>query len=327
VEKHFNDPRLWIDRGRRLGELKRWDEAAKAFDKAAELAPKNPQVWKERGRAYADLGMWDEAAADFVKALELAGAAGNVQGQVVRLEEVFPRVAKLRPTDRQLWIERLTYVGRSARWPDTDKAIVKVTELDPADHLNWHIRATARIQVGDLEGYRADCREMLDRFGKSTDGLIAQRIAKACLLAPGGVDDPAAVVNILQQATKPADIANWRAATLALGHYRTGRYDQATKELALFSRATGFLEAMALAVRAMVQFKNDRMDAARQSLADARQVMTHFAKPGPGELQDNWHNWLQADLLLREAEALIPTVPARPRWIRPAKHAAWRPNC
>ena len=37
VEKQPDQPRLWIARGRRLGELNRWDEAAKAFDKAAEL--------------------------------------------------------------------------------------------------------------------------------------------------------------------------------------------------------------------------------------------------------------------------------------------------
>src|SRR5207248_1932199 len=44
-------PRLWIDRGRRLGELGRWDEAAAAFAKAVELRPKDVQLVKERGRA------------------------------------------------------------------------------------------------------------------------------------------------------------------------------------------------------------------------------------------------------------------------------------
>lgn len=56
VEDHFarlvmidsDQPRLWVDCGRRLGELGRWDEAAQAFAKATELAPKEPHVWKER---------------------------------------------------------------------------------------------------------------------------------------------------------------------------------------------------------------------------------------------------------------------------------------
>ena len=33
--EHPIRPALWIDLGRRLGELQRWDEAAKAFAKAA----------------------------------------------------------------------------------------------------------------------------------------------------------------------------------------------------------------------------------------------------------------------------------------------------
>jgi serine/threonine protein kinase/tetratricopeptide (TPR) repeat protein len=326
VEEKNDMPRLWIDRGRRLGELQRWDEAKKAFDKAAELAPKNPQVWKERGRAYADLGKWDEAAADFVKAIELPGGE-RTREQVARFDEVFPRVAKLRPTDLKLWLERQGYTGRAARWKETAEASVKIADLDPSDHYAWHIRVTPRIRSGDIEGYRADCREMMTRFGKTKDILIAQRIAKACLLAPGGVDDPAAVVAMLKNTGTREDNAAWRAAsgvdrwrsaTLALGYYRTGRYEDAIKELAQFSRATGFLEIMALTVRGMAQFKNEQIDAARQTLAEARQGMAMHAAPAAGELQGYWHSWLQADLLLREAEALIPAAPAQVAQARPS---------
>src|SRR5262249_48205094 len=139
VEEKNDVPRLWIDRGRRFGELQKWDDATKAFDKAAEIAPKNPQVWKERGRAYAELGKWDEAAADFVKALELPGGK-NVRQQVVRLEDVFPRIAKQRPNDRQLGIDRVMFLGMSARWPEAAKTMVEVTGNDPTDHHDWHMQ-------------------------------------------------------------------------------------------------------------------------------------------------------------------------------------------
>src|SRR5262249_54878401 len=188
VGKHPDQPRLWIDRGRQLGELKRWDEAAKAFAKAAALKPKDAQVWKERGRAYAELGKWDEAAADFGKALKLAPntkadwfGSWKVHDQVVRLEEVFPRVAKLRPTDRQLWIQRVHYLGRPAQWPEAARAIAKVAELDPADHLTWHFQATLLARAGDLEGYRRVCRDMLARFGDSDKAVVVQRVGTACL--------------------------------------------------------------------------------------------------------------------------------------------------
>src|SRR5262249_43247974 len=49
-----DQPRLWIDLGRRLGELNRWTEAAQAFARARALARNSPQVWQEMGRAYAE---------------------------------------------------------------------------------------------------------------------------------------------------------------------------------------------------------------------------------------------------------------------------------
>ena len=49
-----NEPRLWIDRGRQLGELGRWDEAKTAFAAAVKLKPKEASVWTDRGRTYAD---------------------------------------------------------------------------------------------------------------------------------------------------------------------------------------------------------------------------------------------------------------------------------
>ena len=38
VLKYPNQPRLWVEHGRRLGERGRWDESARAFAKATELA-------------------------------------------------------------------------------------------------------------------------------------------------------------------------------------------------------------------------------------------------------------------------------------------------
>jgi tetratricopeptide (TPR) repeat protein len=320
VEIIPSSPRLWIDSGRRLGELHRWDEAAKAFDRAVKLKPKDPkdvEVWKERGRAYADLGKWDEAAADFAKVLELSPAAktawlvgsAKVHEEVVRLEEVFPRVAKLRPQDRTLWIERTHYLARTAQWPEAAKAIARVAELDPQDHLTWYFQAQLRVHLGDLEGYRQDCREMLKRFGKTKDLETARRVAIACLLAPQELEELSAAVLPLKGLGKDQSRIGWNVLGLGMVHYREGQGKLAMEAVATVSRTSGFDGIAALACRAMAEQQQNQPSDARRSLEQAREKMARQAKPGPDEVQSNWYHWLLCQIVLREAEALIPTAP------------------
>ncbi len=119
TEIYPDQPRLWIDRGRRFGQLAHWDLAAKAFAKAVELAPNDPHIWKERGRAYADLGKWDEAAVDLCKSLDLTPAPnlglpdypwwtgrGQADELVAGRAELFERVAKARPKDSTISARR-----------------------------------------------------------------------------------------------------------------------------------------------------------------------------------------------------------------------------
>ena len=316
VEEYPNDPRLWIDRGRRLGEIKRGDEAAKAFNKAIELAPKDVQVWRERGRAYAELGKWDEAAADFNKALDLAPAAKvewgarrqETRNQVVRLKDVFPRIAKLRPTDGQLWIQRVEYLGRIANWAECSQAVDRVVELVPDDYFVRHLQAIVMARAGNVAGYRQASRALMERFGKASSALVWQRVAIACLIAPDA-EDLASMLLMMNKQNVTADIKSWYDATLGLAYHRAGQWDQALKVLAPYSRAVGYGEIIAGAVLAMVQHKQNEAETARRTLTQAREAMTRFAAPGLGELQDDWASWLQAELVLREAETLIPAAP------------------
>ena len=80
--------------------------------------------------------------------------------------------------------QRVHYLARTPRWADAADAIAQVTKLNPADHLSWHFQATLHLQVGDLEAVGRDCEAMMERFGATSDALVAQRIAIACLLMP-----------------------------------------------------------------------------------------------------------------------------------------------
>ena len=138
ASEYHDQPRLWIYQGRRLAEQGHWDEANEAFAKAIQLKPKEPAVWLQRGRTYAELKKWEEAAADFVKGLELSpkSASGWTSNSVsqyqylVRQEDVFSRVVKARPKDRQLWIERVHFLARSARWSEALDGALRVKDLE-----------------------------------------------------------------------------------------------------------------------------------------------------------------------------------------------------
>jgi tetratricopeptide (TPR) repeat protein/serine/threonine protein kinase len=318
-------PRLWIDRGRRLGEHKRWEEATQAFAKASALAPEDAQVWKERGRAYSDLGKWDEAARDFVKALELApnekvdwladsvndsiNASVSVHDQIARVEELFPRVAKLRPTDLQLWMQRVHYLARTARWPEAAKAVTKALELDPSDHLTWHFAAYLHLQAGDREEYRRLCKDMLDRFADTKKEWIAQRMATPLLLTPQETQRVAAVVQLMKNTQKVPNYIDWYGLTMSLGHYRMGELDQAAEAL---RRTTNLRPPAGLALQAMIDYKRGQTGAARQSLTQAVEAFAREAKPGPEEARSRWYDWVAVSQIVREAEGMMPAGQAQP---------------
>lgn len=150
---------------------------------------------------------------------------------------------------------------------------------------------------------------MLTRFGNSGDGVVVQRLATACLIAPNGTEDPSALVVMLKGVKKEPFNASWCDVTKAIGHYREGQWDQALKALAPFSKVSWDYDVVALAIRAMTQHKLNQTEAAQRSLQQARDGLARFAQPGPAELQTTWYNWHVAQFVLHEAETLIPKTP------------------
>lgn len=62
---------ILIEKGTRLLEDGKYDEALECFDKALSLDPKNTHAWNQKGVALRSLGRYDEAIECFNKALEI----------------------------------------------------------------------------------------------------------------------------------------------------------------------------------------------------------------------------------------------------------------
>ena len=330
-----DQPRLWIDSGRRLGELDRSNEAAAALAKAAELAPKSAQVWKERGRAYTILGKWDEAAADFSRALELAPAAAKgdwrypwvhartpVEDLAVRQNEVFDRLVGLRPKDPALWARRAMHFARQGRWAEAEAAVSRYEEHNPGHHLAKNLRAGLLLEMGRVDDCRAVAANMLVRFGKTTNHSIAEKTAFPSLILPTGPSDPSGVKAMLDRSVLPEPVLpaqrytrHLSAIAQGLLALRTGDADGALKYLTLYQRGEmePQREALAAAAASLTYQRLGRTQEARASLAHARSILDRMQPhpdQGRAEYDElNLPEWLRARALVREAGQVIPAAP------------------
>jgi predicted O-linked N-acetylglucosamine transferase (SPINDLY family) len=104
----------WLGRGNVCTELRRYDEAFAAYDKALTLKPDLASAWLGRGNVDAILKRYDEALASYDKALALKPdlenawlGRGNVDTALKRFDEAFAAYDKalaLRPDLESAWL-------------------------------------------------------------------------------------------------------------------------------------------------------------------------------------------------------------------------------
>ncbi|MBI1917216.1 MAG: protein kinase [Planctomycetes bacterium] len=306
-----DQPRLWLARGRRYAELKRWKEAEADLAKAAKLKPDDPQVWAERGRLYAEHGQPDKAAADFARALDLVPPPkfwwedrSSFELDLGRRDDVIAQLARLRPTDKWVWIARLKHLAIVRDWKGAAQAAARWTGLEPDDAWGWYTLSILRWGAGDLPGYRQVCREMVTRFGEAKDAGVAHLTVKACLLLPDAVSDLKPVLRLAERAELPG----WFATTSGMADYRAGNYTGALKRLRQAIVPVDDYparEALNHLFLAMAHHQLGHADEATRALAQARAVEGRV-KPQRVERPDlDEIEWLRVEIVRREAEALI----------------------
>jgi formylglycine-generating enzyme required for sulfatase activity/tetratricopeptide (TPR) repeat protein len=306
----------------------KWTEAEEEFSKAADAKPDDPQVWRWRAFFKAEAKHFDEAAADFNKALELAprdartwwGDRAGIDDTICRWDEVFNRVAKLRPIDANLWIARARWFAHRGRWKEAADATAEVLQRDPDNVENWFMDAPLRLQIGDVNGYRRDCREMLTRFGGIDNARTADYVAKTCLLLPDAVDNPRPAVHLAKgldesrlDGSDKEQVALWFKLCRALARYRAGEFAPAVEHLGKIIQAKPNQASLAATAHALFAMAGHRAEYQMMGLElqKARELVEkRMSKADRGErFGDDWHDWLRCRILLREAETLIEGKP------------------
>jgi tetratricopeptide (TPR) repeat protein len=173
--------------------------------------------------------------------------------------------------------------------------------------------AAVLLLSGDQTGYRKTCRELLDRSGKgSGQGRVRPyHVARACTLAPDSVKDPALPGKQADAELKQNKGEFWSLTEQGALAYRAGRYDEAATllEQSLNADSKPGRAVVSWLWLSLVEHRRGKPAEARAWLDKATKWLEHYPKGIPPVPNDatglHLHNWLEAQVLRREAEALI----------------------
>jgi Flp pilus assembly protein TadD len=201
--------------------------------------------------------------------------------------------------------------ARREQWPAAARNYSKVVELRPADHEAYHFLAPLLVQAGDLEVYRRHCARVLRQFAGTTNPVVAERMAKDCLFVPPPSSEFSAIARMVETAvTAGPDHQYWPYFQFVKGlaEYRQGRFASAAEWLqkVLAQNGDTYRTVQAYITLAMAQHQLNQTDQARVTLAKGLEIAeTRFPKPGKASLDEQWHDWIIAHVLMREAKGLI----------------------
>ncbi|HKQ39936.1 MAG TPA: protein kinase, partial [Verrucomicrobiae bacterium] len=198
--------------------------------------------------------------------------------------------------------------GARDQWAEAASNYAKVVAVIPDDPPAYHMLFPLLIQTGAADEYRRQRKEFLRRFASTSDPLVAERGLKGCLILPAEDSELGAIAKLADTtAAAGSEYKYWIYCQFAKGfaEYRQGHFSRALEWLQKVAGQTGdvYRNVQAHMVLAMAQQKLNQSETARATLASGLAIANEkFPKSGGG---DQWHDWIIAHALIREARALI----------------------
>jgi len=203
-------------------------------------------------------------------------------------------------------------------------ALIQVNRFDENDQTDNATRdllpvAPTLIEAGDLQTYDKVRRLAISRFGRSNNSIAAEQILKISMLTPPSADVLASIKGLARVAEDsvkdhpiPRDyLESWRFVVLGLYKYRYGDYQAAwdwSQRSLLFPERVVPRDEAARLVQAMAAWQLNRHAEAMALFRESSVIVSvRLAAPLRDHDADRaiWSDWLDAGILLREAEALI----------------------
>jgi serine/threonine protein kinase/tetratricopeptide (TPR) repeat protein len=217
----------------------------------------------------------------------------------------------------------------AGRWREaTDRfatfALV-LPNVDPSDSDAISITLLPAVATlclaGDTARYAVIRATALDRFGGTTQPVVAEQVLKACLLTPA-TPEIAALIRALAERLENAvleghaDFVNspsrvaWSCFALGLVHYRQGDFVTAHAWAVRCLSEAGInpsRDASTRCLLAMIHARLGRAEEAGVQLASARSAIDAVFSQNLkfGNVNSFWFDWVAARVLLREASAVV----------------------
>jgi tetratricopeptide (TPR) repeat protein len=213
--------------------------------------------------------------------------------------------------------------AQQGQWKEALAHTNKAIRLGRDDPNMLFDRALLSLQTGDVEGYGAHCRSMLERYESSDDPAVIKWVAMAAAVRAGALDDYAELVEHVRRSVSIVGGIDGPTFRFYLGAVlvRAGRYAEAVMELEPMDHHLGAAGAKVdlppVHYKFMLAICHARLghqEAARRWFDTAARDTQRLLDQGATAVL--WTDRLIMTLLQREAEAALSTlspVPERSR--------------
>jgi serine/threonine-protein kinase len=245
---------------------------------------------------------------------DLAALAKLPADERANWQHLWAEVAALRTADP---VGQGAAYAAGTHWAKAAESYARSLALNATDDGQfWFEYAAVLLLSGDRPGYARACAHMIEACGKA-GGPRAYHVARACTLAPGAVPDPSVPARLVEAELKAAAGQFWSLTEQGALHCRAGRFQQA---VALFEQSLRAEPKLGRTVLnwlwlALANQRLGKLEEARRWLDKATAWLDQCRDGIPARAEEelglDLHNWLEAQVLRREAEAMIR--PADPR--------------
>jgi tetratricopeptide (TPR) repeat protein len=235
----------------------------------------------------------------------------NVCEHIARWDEVFDRVAKLRPKETALWVGRGQYRALRGQWHQAASDLARVVRDRRVEDDSTFEYAGLLILDGDLEGYKKFCQELKVRLkDQPNDPWVAFNVSRILALAPNDAVEAARVTEWAQQAFNAHPDLGWVAHVLGLAQYRAGQNEAAIENLQK-ATALGWGDGAALDwfVQAMIHDRLGHKEEANRCVEKAKELIKMAQPSGGDNVAIPCPDWIELNVLMREAEKVLQLTP------------------